>query len=81
MIWVLVVMSVVYTLLIVDLGLVLAAGGPANSTVTLGLLSYRQAFQQFQFGLGGAYGMLLLGISILFAIVYTVMSMRQERDE
>lgn len=78
---VLVVMSVVYTLLIVDLVLVLTAGGPANSTVTLGLLSYRQAFQQFQFGLGGAYGMLLLGISILFAIVYTVMSMRQERDE
>ncbi len=78
---VLVVMSVVYTLLIVDLVLVLTAGGPANSTVTLGLLSYRQAFQQFEFGLGGAYGMLLLGISVLFAIVYTVMSMRRERDE
>lgn len=78
---VLVVMSVVYTLLIVDLVLVLTAGGPANSTVTLGLLSYRQAFQQFQFGLGGAYGMLLLGISVLFAIVYTVMSIRRERDE
>ncbi|MBT9607518.1 sugar ABC transporter permease [Microbacterium sp.] len=78
---VLVVMSVVYTLLIVDLVLVLTAGGPANSTVTLGLLSYRQAFQQFEFGLGGAYGMLLLVISVLFAIVYTVMSMRRERDE
>lgn len=78
---VLVVMSVVYTLLIVDLVLVLTAGGPANSTVTLGLLSYRQAFQQFQFGLGGAYGMLLLGISVVFAIVYTVMSMRREREE
>lgn len=78
---VLVVMSVVYTLLIVDLVLVLTAGGPANSTVTLGLLSYRQAFQQFEFGLGGAYGMLLLGISVVFAIVYTVMSMRRERDE
>jgi len=78
---VLVVMSVVYTLLIVDLVLVLTAGGPANSTVTLGLLSYRQAFQQFEFGLGGAYGMLLLGISIVFAIVYTVLSMRRERAE
>ena len=64
-----------------DLVLVLTAGGPANSTVTLGLLSYRQAFQQFEFGLGGAYGMLLLVISVLFAIVYTVMSMRRERDE
>lgn len=78
---VLVVMSVVYALLIVDLVLVLTAGGPANSTVTLGLLSYRQAFQQFEFGLGGAYGMLLLGISVVFAIVYTVLSMRREKDE
>ena len=40
-----------------------------------------RVFQQFQFGLGGAYGMLLLGISVLFAIVYTVMSIRRERDE
>jgi multiple sugar transport system permease protein len=78
---VLVIMSVVYTLLIVDLVLVLTAGGPANSTVTLGLLSYRSAFQEFQFGIGGAYGMLLLGISLVFAIVYTVMSTRRERAE
>lgn len=78
---VLVVMSVVYALLIVDLVLVLTAGGPANSTVTLGLLSYRTAFQEFKFGQGGAYGMLLLGISIVFAIVYTLLSVRKERAE
>ncbi|WP_159500306.1 carbohydrate ABC transporter permease [Microbacterium sp. 18062] len=78
---VLVIMSVVYTLLIVDLVLVLTAGGPANSTVTLGLLSYRSAFQEFKFGPGGAYGMLLLGISFVFAIVYTLLSMRKERSE
>lgn len=78
---VLVIMSVVYTLLIVDLVLVLTAGGPANSTVTLGLLSYRAAFQEFEFGPGAAYGMLLLGISLVFAIVYTLLSMRKERSE
>jgi multiple sugar transport system permease protein len=78
---VLVIMSVVYTLLIVDLVLVLTAGGPANSTVTLGLLSYRAAFQEFQFGSGAAYGMLLLAISIVFAIVYTILSVRKERSE
>lgn len=78
---VLVIMSVVYTLLIVDLVLVLTAGGPANSTVTLGLLSYRAAFQEFDFGPGAAYGMLLLGISLVFAVVYTVLSVRKERSE
>jgi multiple sugar transport system permease protein len=78
---VLIIMSVVYTLLIVDLVLVLTAGGPANSTVTLGLLSYRAAFQEFQFGAGAAFGMLLLGISVVFAIVYTVLSVRKERSE
>ena len=78
---VLVIMSVVYTLLIVDLVLVLTAGGPADSTVTLGLLSYRAAFQQFEFGQGGAYGMLLLGISLVFAVVYSLLAMRKERAE
>jgi len=78
---VLVVMSVVYTLLIVDLVLVLTQGGPADNTVTLGLLSYRSAFQLFQFGNAGAYGMVLLVISLLFAAIYTWLSRRGERSE
>lgn len=76
---VLVVMSVVYTLLIVDIVLVLTGGGPADDTATLGLLSYRSAFDLFQFGDAAAYGMLLLLISLAFAIVYTWLSGRQER--
>lgn len=78
---VLVVMSVVYTLLIVDLVLALTQGGPANSTMTLGVLSYRSAFKLFEFGNAGAYGMLLLVISLGFAIVYSWLSARQERAE
>jgi multiple sugar transport system permease protein len=78
---VLVVMSVVYTLLIVDLVLALTQGGPANSTMTLGVLSYRSAFQLFEFGPAGAYGMLLLLISLGFAVVYTWLSARQEKKE
>ena len=78
---VLVVMSVVYTLLIVDLVLALTGGGPANATVTLGLLSYRLAFEQFRFGVGGAYGMLLLVLSLGFAVFYVVLQRRQERSE
>ncbi|MFB4349480.1 carbohydrate ABC transporter permease [Microbacterium sp. CR_7] len=78
---VLVVMSVVFNLLIVDLVLALTQGGPANSTMTLGVLSYRSAFQLFEFGHAGAYGMLLLGISLVFAIGYTWLSARRERAE
>lgn len=78
---VLVVMSVVYSLLIVDLVLVLTAGGPANATVTLGLLSYRAAFETYKFGQAGAYGMLLLLISLVFAGVYTWLSRRREKAE
>lgn len=78
---VLVVMSVVFNLLIVDLVLALTQGGPANSTMTLGVLSYRSAFSLFEFGHAGAYGMLLLVISLGFAAVYTWLSARQERAE
>ncbi|MFT4234565.1 MAG: sugar ABC transporter permease, partial [Microbacterium sp.] len=78
---VLVVMSVVFSLLIVDLVLVLTGGGPANATVTLGLLSYQAAFETFKFGLAGAFGMLLLVISLAFALVYTWLSARAERSE
>lgn len=78
---VLVVMSVVYTMLIVDLVLALTQGGPANSTMTLGVLSYRSAFALFEFGHAGAYGMLLLIISLGFAAAYTWLSARRERAE
>jgi multiple sugar transport system permease protein len=78
---VLVVMSVVYTLLIVDLVLALTQGGPANSTMTLGVLSYRSAFGLFEFGHAGAYGMLLLAISLGFATIYTWLAARREKSE
>ncbi|WP_375387186.1 carbohydrate ABC transporter permease [uncultured Amnibacterium sp.] len=76
---VLVILSVVYTLLIVDLVLVLTQGGPADSTVTLGFLSYQSAFDLFEFGDAAAYGMILLLVSLVFAIVHTWLSLRQER--
>ncbi|MFT4050709.1 MAG: sugar ABC transporter permease [Microbacterium sp.] len=77
---VLVVMGVVYTLLIVDLILVLTSGGPANATVTLGILAYRTAFQEFEFGVAAAYGAVLLVISLTFALFYVLLSRRQEKD-
>lgn len=78
---VLVVMSIIYTLLIVDLVLALTQGGPANSTMTLGVLSYHTAYNLFEFGNAAAYGMLLLVISLGFAIAYSWLSARRERAE
>ncbi|MFT4230206.1 MAG: sugar ABC transporter permease [Microbacterium sp.] len=77
---VLIVMSVVYSLLIVDLVLVLTFGGPANATVTLGILAYREAFQEFQFGVAAAYGAVLLVLTLTFALFYVWLSRRQEED-
>jgi multiple sugar transport system permease protein len=45
------------------------------------VLSYRTAFNLFEFGQAGAYGMLLLALSLGFALVYTWLSARQERSE
>ena len=78
---VLTVMSVVYNLMIVDLVLVLTAGGPANGTVTLSYLSYRSSFQLFEFGEAAAYGVLLLILALGFAIIHTWISGRRERRE
>jgi multiple sugar transport system permease protein len=78
---VLTVMSVVYNLMIIDLVLVLTAGGPAYGTVTLSYLSYRSSFQLFEFGEAAAYGVLLLVLTLGFAIIHTWVSGRRERRD
>lgn len=76
---VLVILSVIYTLKIVDIVLVLTQGGPADATVTLGLLSYRESFNLFNFGTASAYGIVLLAFSVVVALAYTWLTRRQER--
>ncbi|MBM9504030.1 carbohydrate ABC transporter permease [Actinacidiphila acididurans] len=58
------------TIKILDLILALTGGGPADSTQTLGTLTYQLSFQSLDFGQGAVVGTLLVAISAVFAVFY-----------
>lgn len=72
------ILGAIATLKVLDLVLVLTGGGPANATQTLALLSYRFSFGEFEFGLGAAYGNVLLMVTAVVAIVYTRLTRAEE---
>jgi multiple sugar transport system permease protein len=49
---------------------ILTQGGPVNATTTLALYTYKLAFQQWDFGLASAAGVLWLAFLVLFAVGY-----------
>lgn len=63
-------LGVIYTVKVLDIVLALTGGGPANATQTLALQSYEASFVNFNFGLGAAFGNVLIVISLIFAAVY-----------
>ncbi|MFB9375883.1 carbohydrate ABC transporter permease [Kineococcus gynurae] len=71
------VLSVVYTVKVIDVILGVTNGGPADSTQTLATLSYAVSFRQFDFGAGAALGNILVLISLVFAVVYLRLNRRQ----
>jgi len=54
----------------ITLPLVVTAGGPINSTTTLSLYTYKLAFQQWDFGLAGAVGVVWSGALIFASGLY-----------
>ncbi|MEU1123738.1 sugar ABC transporter permease [Streptomyces sp. NPDC005899] len=58
------------TVKILDLVLALTDGGPADSTQTLGTLTYQNSFVQMDFGAGAVVGNILILISAVFAVFY-----------
>ncbi|WP_261399127.1 carbohydrate ABC transporter permease [Streptomyces misionensis] len=58
------------TVKILDLVLALTDGGPADSTQTLGTLTYQDSFVQLDFGAGAVVGNVLVLISAVFAVFY-----------
>ncbi|MFD5573871.1 carbohydrate ABC transporter permease [Streptomyces cadmiisoli] len=58
------------TVKILDLILALTSGGPADSTQTLGTVTYQLSFLQLDFGQGAVVGNVLILISALFAVLY-----------
>ncbi|NGO67671.1 carbohydrate ABC transporter permease [Streptomyces boncukensis] len=58
------------TVKILDLILALTSGGPADSTQTLGTVTYQLSFLRLDFGQGAVVGNVLILISAVFAVLY-----------
>ncbi|MGW7291161.1 carbohydrate ABC transporter permease [Streptomyces xiamenensis] len=58
------------TVKVLDLILALTGGGPADSTQTLGTMTYQLSFLQLDFGQGAVVGNVLILISAVFAVLY-----------
>lgn len=75
---VLLVLQVIFVVQVFAEPLLLTQGGPANSTLTPVLASYRIAFAQNDFGLASAWSISLLVVLSIFSIAYVWMSNRDE---
>ncbi len=63
----------------ITLPLVVTAGGPVNATTTLSLYTYKLAFQQWDFGLAGAVGVVWSAALVAASGVYAWMVDRRAR--
>ncbi len=56
---------------------ILTQGGPVNATTILSLLTYKVAFEQWDFGLASTIGTVWLIMLLLFAVAYVRLVVRQ----
>lgn len=76
------ILQVIWEFAAFDLVYLLTKGGPANSTLTLSLYVYRQAFQYKRLGYAGALAMVLFLVLAAFtAIYFRLVKGGEERDE
>jgi multiple sugar transport system permease protein len=73
------VLGLVYTLKVFDLIAVMTGGGPANSSQTLTVWSYKLSFSDFAFGQGAAVGNILILIAFVAGIFYVRSSQQEVR--
>ncbi|WP_437583295.1 carbohydrate ABC transporter permease [Paramicrobacterium sp. CJ85] len=75
-------LGLVYTLKVVDIIWIMTAGGPANSTTTLAIWSYREAFGTGMPDLSpaAAVGNVLIIIALIFGFLYLRVQRRQEQS-
>lgn len=73
-------LGLVYTLKVVDIVWIMTAGGPANSSLTLAVWSYREAFgtSQPDFSPAASIGNILIVIALLFGLLYVNMQRKTE---
>ncbi|GAB3194227.1 carbohydrate ABC transporter permease [Nesterenkonia suensis] len=75
-------LGLVYTLKVVDIIWIMTSGGPANSTTTLAIWSYREAFGTGQPDMSpaAAVGNLLIVIALICGLLYVWVQRRQEES-
>lgn len=61
-------LAVIGSMKLFDLPYMVTSGGPANSTVTLGIVLYRQGFLNWQYGKAAAIGVVIFLLSLVFTI-------------
>jgi len=74
-----VVLNVIYVFNSFPIIWVLTEGGPSNSTDILPTYLYKVAFRDGDIGLAAALSMIMLGILLLFTLVYAAVVMRREQ--
>jgi multiple sugar transport system permease protein len=72
-------LGLIYTVKVFDVIMILTQGGPAGSSQTLTTFAYNLSFQQLEFGRGAAVGNLLIGVAVVFAVVY-LRATREQRQ-
>jgi len=75
-----IVLNVIYVFNSFPIIWVLTQGGPSNSTDILPTYLYKVAFRDGDIGLAAALSIIMLGILLLFTLVYAVIAMRQEGE-
>jgi multiple sugar transport system permease protein len=72
-------LGLIYTVKVFDVIMILTQGGPAGSSQTLTTFAYNLSFQQLEFGRGAAVGNLLIGVAVVFAVVYLRVTREQRQ--
>ena len=78
--WILAILTVIYSFKSFDFFYVLTQGGPGTATNTLPVLSYYTAFNQFDMSTGATIAVLSMVVVAVFAVPY-VRSINAEADE
>ncbi len=76
---VLAVLALVYAFKSFDFIYIMTFGGPGTSSETLPFLSYRLAFQLYQYSQGAAVALITMAVVLVLAVVYTRMVRGEER--
>jgi len=68
-----VILITIYTFNTYDSVFALTKGGPGNSTTVLSLKAYIQVFRYLEMGTGASYAVIMLILSALFTLMYSIM--------